>query len=130
MYALLGEGYGSGLPIGYAFLKTTGDAEPHSKQNVLETFLRDFRDNRGIKPIVTLSDKDWSEINAFRTVFPEAKHQLCLWHCIKAVKSRLAILRRQPAHYNWEEAKKEFEFIDRNFLPLAQQPISLPVSHE
>ncbi|KAG8894871.1 hypothetical protein FRC00_008347 [Tulasnella sp. 408] len=126
VYALLGEAYGSGLPIGYVFLKATGEPAPHSKQDVLETFLRYFRDERRIKVIVTLSDKDWSEINAFRAVFPEAKHQLCLWHCIKAVKARLAILRRQPAHYSWEEAVKEFDFIDKNFLPLAQQPVSAP----
>lgn len=123
VYALLGEAYGSGLPIGYVFLKATGEPAPHSKQSVLETFLRHFRDEKKIKAIVTLSDMDWSETNASRAVFPEAKHQLCLWHCIKAVKTRLAILRRQPAHYSWEEAVKEFEFIDRKFLPLAQQPV-------
>ncbi|KAG8990423.1 hypothetical protein FRB90_001762 [Tulasnella sp. 427] len=126
VYALLGEAYGSGLPIGYLFLKATGESAPHSKQNVLEAFLLHFREKKSIKPIVTLSDKDWTEINAFRTIFPDAKHQLCLWHCIKAVKSRLAILWRQPAHYSAEEAKAEFAFIDRNFLPLAQQPVTLP----
>ncbi|KAG8987091.1 hypothetical protein FRB90_003603, partial [Tulasnella sp. 427] len=126
VYALLGEAYGSGLSIGHLFLKATGESAPHSKQNVLEAFLHHFRDKKSIKPIVTLSDKDWTEINAFRAIFPDAKHQLCLWHCIKAVKSRLATLRRQPAHYSAEEAKAEFAFIDRNFLPLAQQPVTLP----
>lgn len=75
---------------------------------------------------VTLSDKDWSEIGAFQRVFPEAKHQLCFWHCLRAVRKRLAILHRQPGPYNVAEAVAELPFIDPAFLPLAQQPTSAP----
>lgn len=75
---------------------------------------------------MTLSDKDWSEIGACQDIFPDAKHQLCFWHCLRAVKKRLAILRRQPGPYNVEQAIAEFSFIDPTFLPLAQRPTSAP----
>ncbi|PPQ78411.1 hypothetical protein CVT26_007765 [Gymnopilus dilepis] len=62
-----------------------------------------------------------SEINAFLAKFPEAKHQLCFWHCLRAVKTRLSILRRRPRYYDVLEAKKEFDFIDLDFVPQAQE---------
>lgn len=99
---------------------------------MLVAFLKYFRD-KGLNRIeFTLSDKDWSEIGALQHVFPEAKHQLCFWHCLRAVKTRLSTLRRQPAHYDVEAVINEFpgpDCIDRHFLPLAQQPVSAPVSH-
>lgn len=61
-----------------------------------------------------------SEINAFAKVYPDAKHQLCFWHCLRAIKKRLAILRRRPKYYDVKEAVKEFDWIDPNFVPLAQ----------
>ena len=67
-----------------------------------------------------LSDKDLSKINAFLCVFPQAKHQLCFWHCLHAVKTWLSILCQQPKHYDVLEAKKEFDWIDENFVPVAQ----------
>lgn len=81
-----------------------------------------------MQPIATLSDKDWSEINAFCKVFPQAKHQLCFWHCLDAIKKRLAILRRRPAYYDVDQAIHEFEFIDKNFVPIAQSKERTPVS--
>jgi hypothetical protein len=69
----------------------------------------------------TLTDKDMSEINAFLAKFPNAKHQLCFWHCLRAIKTRLSILRRRPKFYDVLEAKKEFAFVDVSFVPLAQQ---------
>ena len=50
----------------------------------------------------------WSEINACQKVFPLSDHQLCYWHVLKAIKGWLAILRRQPAHYNVAKAQREF----------------------
>jgi hypothetical protein len=52
------------------------EAAMGSKQLVLERFLDQLK-KRGVKPKFTLSDKDWSEINAMREVWPNAKHQLC-----------------------------------------------------
>ncbi|KDQ09763.1 hypothetical protein BOTBODRAFT_76568, partial [Botryobasidium botryosum FD-172 SS1] len=115
IFALLGEAYGSGLPLGYLLTKTVDKAAPNSKKRVLEQFLAHFRDEHGLNVKFTLSDKDFAEIGACHTVFPRAKHQLCFWHCLKAVKKRLSILRRQPAHYNSAQAKQEFKFIDEQF---------------
>ncbi|KDQ05941.1 hypothetical protein BOTBODRAFT_624227, partial [Botryobasidium botryosum FD-172 SS1] len=128
IFALLGEAYGSGLPLGHLLTKTVDKAAPNSKKRVLEQFLAHFRDKHRLKVKFTLSDKDFAEIGACHTVFPRAKHQLCFWHCLKAIKTRLSILRRQPAHYNSAQAKQEFDFIDQQFVPLAQQSDSAPVS--
>lgn len=46
--------------------------------------------NRGIDPEFTLSDKDKSDINALRTVWPNAKHHLCIWDVLRAIRHRLA----------------------------------------
>jgi hypothetical protein len=79
-----------------------------------------IKDTWNIHAIITLTDKDLSEINAFREVYPDAKHQLCFWHCLRAIKTRLSILRRRPKYYDVKEAKKEFDWIDEAFVPLAQ----------
>ena len=62
-----------------------------------------------------------SEINAFLAKFPNAKHQLCFWHCLRAIKTRLSILRRRPKFYDVLEAKKEFSFVDISFIPQRQE---------
>lgn len=79
-----------------------------------------MKNSWNIHAIVNLTDKDTSKINAFQEVYPEAKHQLCFWHCLHAIRTRLAILRRRPKHYDVKEAMKEFDFIDETFVPLAQ----------
>ena len=126
IYALLGEVYGSGCPLGYLLLQSPGADNLESgspaggKQRYLEDLLKHFRDTWGIHPIFTLTDKDLSEINACLGTFPKAKHQLCFWHCLRAIKTRLSILRRRPRHYDEPEAKKEFDWIDTTFVPIAQ----------
>lgn len=128
IYALLGEVHGSGCPLGYILLQTSADGATGGKQRFLEEFLRHFREKWNISAKTTLTDKDWSEINAFLTIFPEAKHQLCYWHCRDAIKKRMAILRRRPVHYNVQEARADFPFIDENFVPIAQSQELNPVS--
>ncbi|KDQ14257.1 hypothetical protein BOTBODRAFT_110345 [Botryobasidium botryosum FD-172 SS1] len=128
IFSLLGEAYGSGMPLGYLLVKSIGKAAPNSKQHLLEQFLRHFRDEYKLTVNFTLSDKDFAEIGACRSVFPRAKHQLCFWHCLRAVKRRLSILRRQPAHYDWQEAVSEFTLIEPTFLPKAQRSSSTHVS--
>lgn len=123
----MGEAYGSGVPLGYLFIKKTGSPAERSKRKVLEQFLAHFRDVHHLRVHFTLSDKDPDEIAACHHVFSEAKHQLCFWHAFRAIKRRLAILRRQPAHYNVSQATKEFPLIDKNFLPYAQRPTDVPV---
>ncbi|KAG8898534.1 hypothetical protein FRB99_007378 [Tulasnella sp. 403] len=124
VFALLGEAYGSGLPLGYLFMKKTGDPAPNAKTNILEQFLQHFQDKWNLQLKFTLSNKDPSEISAFRAMWPKAKHQLCFWHCLRSMKTQLSVLKLQPAHYNIVDAIQEFSFIDKMFLPLTQQPKS------
>ncbi|KAG6824369.1 hypothetical protein H0H92_007079 [Tricholoma furcatifolium] len=120
VYALLGEFYGSGFPLGYLLIQSHEGAQKGGKERFITHFLNHFKVTWDIRPIVTLTDKDIAEINAFRTVYPDAKHQLCFWHCLRAIKTRLSILRRRPKQYNVLEANKEFSWIKVSFVPIAQ----------
>lgn len=73
----------------------------------------------GISPQFTLSNKDQSEINAPREVWPSAKHQLCLWHVLRALKQQLCH-NESPSSYNALSAHATFSVIDPVFIPLGQ----------
>lgn len=131
MYALLGELAGSGCPLGYLLIHSApGEGESGGKQRYIEKLLAHFKEAWALKPIFTLTDKDMSEINAFLDVFPSAKHQLCFWHCLRAIKTCLSILRRRPKFYDVKEVMKEFPWIDEEFVPCAQSqnPMAAAVS--
>ncbi|PPQ85537.1 hypothetical protein CVT24_009510 [Panaeolus cyanescens] len=119
VYALLGEVHGSGCPLGYLLVKSE-EGESGGKEEFLVEFLETFRTQWEAQPVATLTDKDWSEINALQRVFPDAKFQLCLWHCLRAVRQRMAISKQRPKHYSEEEATAEFSFIDSKFVPIGQ----------
>lgn len=112
------------------FLRTTKEAAPGAKQAILERFLGQLRD-LGIDPEFTLTDKDWSEINVMGLTWPDAKHQLCFWHAIRALKQRLCKNKETPAVYNAAAARQEFPFIDPAFIPAGQHTAAgtEPVSH-
>lgn len=120
LYAILGEIYGSGLPLGFLLVKNNNGAAGGT-QRCLEAFIGHFTEAWNLVPITTHTDKNASEINSFRTTIPESKHQLCFWHALRAVRSRLKILRRQPRYYNVEDARREFLWISKDFLPTTQQ---------
>lgn len=102
-YHFLGE------TLAFILIHSDKSGDKGAKERILTKFLEETRDLGNLKALFTLSDKDWSEIHAFQNAFPDAKHQLCLWHCARAVKKRLSILRRTPGPYNVEEAAKEFQ---------------------
>ena len=120
LFSAVADANGSGIPLAFLLMATTPDAASGAKQEVLERFLRALK-NLGVQPEFTLSDKDWSEINAMNAVWPSAKHQLCFWHALRAVKQRLSKTKETPAPYNPDTARKEFSFIDRDFVPLSQR---------
>jgi len=80
----------------------------------------------GVDPEFVLSDKDQSEINALKCIWPEAKHQLCLWHILRAVKRRLS-QNDPPGLYNALEAHAAFPDIDLSFVPLGQMSVNQKV---
>ena len=112
---------GEGLPLLYLFVVTDADAPPHTKECILVNWMSALK-THGITPEFTLSDKDQTEINTLRQVWPRAKHQLCFWHILQAVKRRLPNSREPPAFYNSADAHQKSEFIDSAFLPLGQMP--------
>jgi hypothetical protein len=121
LYALLGEVYGSGCPLAYLLLQSDKDGAPGGKERYLRKVLEHVKNKWKLKPIITLTDKDWSEINALQAVFASSKLQLCYWHALRAVKTRLSILKRRPLFYDVDEAQAEFgDAIDKAFVPAAQ----------
>lgn len=122
LFALMGERRGSGLVLGYLLVRRTGKGKPeaNAKASIIEEWLHHFRDQYSLDALFTLSDKDPSEIAAMGSVWPKAKHQLCFWHFLRALKKRLSILRRQPAYYNAEAAHQQFSWIDKDFVPRGQ----------
>lgn len=115
----MGEAYGSGLPLAYIAIQSNSHT-PGAKEKLLRQLLLSLRDQWKIRAKITLTDKDFGEINAMRSVWPKAKHQLCFWHALRAAKKCLAILRRMPGPYNVDAAHSEFHWISMEFLPVAQ----------
>jgi hypothetical protein len=94
---------------------TDGTAKPGAKRRMLEQFIAWFSKHcPGVK--FTLSDKDPSEIDAFRKEVPGAKHQLCYWHGVRYIEERLAE-NKPPAYYDPRKAHTVFEFIDPTWAP-------------
>lgn len=110
------------MPLAYCFVQTNAEADKGAKELVLRRFCDQLK-RRGVNPEFTLSDKDWSEINAMRAVWPDAKHQLCFWHALRAIKKRLCNSSERPGDYDWLEAQKEFAFVSSIFVPLAKQDL-------
>ena len=110
---------GEGLPLLYLFVVTHTEAPPGTKETVLVNWMESLN-SCGITPEFTLSNKDQCEINALNRVWPRAKHQLCLWHVLRALKRRLANNREPPMLYRLAAATQKFEFIDHTFVPLGQ----------
>ncbi len=120
LFAAVADAKGSGVPLAFLLIRTSKEARTGAKRAVLERFLGQLK-SRGVDPEFTLTDKDWSEINAMRATWPDAKHQLCFWHGLRALKQRLAKKKETPAPYNAETAHQEFSFIETAFVPLGQR---------
>lgn len=121
MYAVLGEVYGSGLPLAYLLVRSPGSSAGGEIQAILEQYLGHLVEKYNLKIDLTLTDKNWPEITACRAKLPRSDHQLCFWHVLEAIKKRLKILRCQLTYYNITKARAEFPWIDKDFLPLAQR---------
>ncbi|KAJ7046237.1 hypothetical protein C8F04DRAFT_876143, partial [Mycena alexandri] len=64
VFALLGEVYGSGMPLGYLLIQTSSMAPAGAKERFIKDLLSHFKCVWKVRAITTLSDKDWSEIKA------------------------------------------------------------------
>lgn len=127
LFATVADADGSGMPLAYLLIKTEKGTPHGTKCMVLECFLQQLH-THGVNPEYTLSDKDFSEIKVFQTVWPHSKHQLCLWHGLHAVKQQVAKSSVTPAPYDVIRACTEFLYIKATFVPVAQQGTGQHVS--
>ena len=113
LFAVLAEVDGIGIPLAYCFVGVTpsvgGTSQSESRgiMHILKQFLRRIQ-QAGFSPAFFGTDKDVSEINAVKHVWPEAKHQLCYWHALRAVRTKLKDSSKAKilAKYNPGEAEK------------------------
>ena len=92
LFALIGEMYGKGLPLAYILICSDGNGGCGAKEHLLQQFLGRIKSKYMLKAVFTGSNKDLSKIAALCGTFGSAKHLLCYWHCIHAVKTHLSVL--------------------------------------
>ena len=118
LFAVITNMLGKGLLLVYLFITTEENTTPLTKQNALIAWMKAIHSLR-INPWFTMSNKDPLEINALKEVWPLAKHQLCLWHILRALKWRLS-QNENLILYDALEAHCAFPDIDLAFVPLRQ----------
>ncbi|KIJ30764.1 hypothetical protein M422DRAFT_184438 [Sphaerobolus stellatus SS14] len=128
LYGIVAEANGRSLPVAFVFVTTDGSALSGAKDRMLQQVLGHLK-NKCPNILFTLSDKDQSEINACRAIFPQARHQLCYWHAIRYIEERLAE-DKIPAPYDPLKAHRIFDFIDPTWAPgvTVPEPLSTQVA--
>ncbi|KIJ33967.1 hypothetical protein M422DRAFT_182641 [Sphaerobolus stellatus SS14] len=128
LYGIVAEANGRSLPVAFVFVTTDGSALSGAKDRMLQQVLGHVK-NKCPNVLFTLSDKDQSEINACRAVFPQARHQLCYWHAIRYIEEHLAE-DKSPAPYDPLKAHRIFNFIDPTWAPgvTASEPLTTQVA--
>jgi len=119
LFGAVADVNGVGVPLLYLLVSTTKQAAKGAKEAILTKWLGSLK-CCGIHPEFVLTDKDQSEINAVKHVWPHSKHQLCFWHALRAVKQRLVKNKSTPAPYDPVKAKQVFDFIEEDFIPVGQ----------
>lgn len=126
----MGEFDGAGLPLAYMLLSTEGATQEISKTAAIKDLLS-FLKERRINPRFVHIDKDMSEINAIRDVWPDVKIQLCLWHVKRALKKKLSSKKcPKISQYNPQLASQAFSFIDQEFVPVVDEGAAHAVDPE
>lgn len=111
LFAVLAEIDGTGLPLAYCLLDVVKSpnesgklrADLGAKTDVLKQFLQRLK-GLEFNPRCFAIDKDQAEISAVRSVWPEAKIQLCYWHVKPAVNKKMCESKKTKTqdHY-WPE---------------------------
>src|ERR1043166_5279338 len=73
-----------------------------------------------------MTDKDFVQISAAKTIWPDAYIQLCFWHLKRAIKKQL-VLNKKPklTWYSSNSTNSEFSFIDPDFCPIIDNNIEI-----
>ena len=81
------DGNGRGQIVAHALLK-------NERQETLKSFLSTFHELNAtaIQAKVFLVDKDFNEMAVLRSLWPESEIFLCLWHVLRAFKSRISCM--------------------------------------
>lgn len=125
LFAVLAELDGTGIPVAYLFVNTLplsqeacvspNPADPGAKSQTLLQFLRPLQ-TAGFQPTFFGSDKDHSQINAIKTVWPGASIQLCFWHAKRAVKTKLRSSQRTSSQNGYSPGKVRKVMGSRSFI--------------
>ncbi|XP_063068679.1 uncharacterized protein LOC134460150 [Engraulis encrasicolus] len=80
---LVRDGHGRGVPVAYAIVS-------NERQSTLEKALEKLREQFLSPPRAFMVDKDYAEINALSSIFPESAILLCWYHVLQAVQRWLS----------------------------------------
>lgn len=114
LFSVLAEVDGSGIPLAYCFVRvlptadgSTPRPQPNATSQILVQLLRHLQ-AAGIEPAFFNTDKDFAEIGAVGLVWPNTKHQLCLWHAKRALRAKFKDANKTStqARYEPSEAQK------------------------
>ena len=113
LYAIMGVIDGTGFPLSYLLISA---GKNRNITGILIQWMQALKE-RNLKDFpYILTDKDFSEINAAQTVWPESYLQLCVWHIQRAIKQRLASNKISSYYsYNPKIAHEECSTIDPNW---------------
>ncbi|EXX52940.1 hypothetical protein RirG_248570 [Rhizophagus irregularis DAOM 197198w] len=113
LYAIMGVINGTGFPLSYLLISTEKN---RNITGVLIQWMQALKERNLKDTPYILTDKDFAEINAAQTVWPETHLQLCVWHIQRAIKQRLSSNKTSFYHsYNPKIAHEECSTIDVNW---------------
>ncbi|PKC65982.1 hypothetical protein RhiirA1_513231 [Rhizophagus irregularis] len=101
---------GTGFPLSYLIISV---GKNRNITGILTQWMQALKERNMRNFPFILTDKDFSEINAAQTVWPEARLQLCVWHLRRAIKQRLSSNKIGTYYsYNPKVAHEECSSID------------------
>ena len=113
LYAIMGVIDGTGFPLSYLLISV---GQNRNITGILTKWMQTLKERNLRNFPFILTDKDFAEINAAQTVWPEARLQLCVWHIKRAIKQCLASNKKSVYYsYNPQIAHRECSTIDPNW---------------
>ncbi|KAL3678621.1 hypothetical protein R1sor_021577 [Riccia sorocarpa] len=127
LFCLVGNMGGFGVPLSYFFFlkkQTASDGTigpppdlAQQRSRVLQLWLESLAE-RNLQPLVCISDKDVSQLNALAVSFKHLEVQLCLHHAQQALEVRLMQTKTRGRMYTGKNAHDLFDFIDPDWGPV------------
>lgn len=107
---------GAGFSAAYLFLDNA-KKDNGIRTSILTNFFQELK-KIGLNNIeYFLTDKDFSQINAAQSTWPDAKIQICLWHAKKALKKKLSDNEiKNFNHHSLLNSNQQYDFIDTQWI--------------